>query len=233
MRIYILVLLSIPFFLLIVLPLTLYAALTGNIKPLAKAYTAFIKFGLRFTGVKVVVRGLENIPEPPCIFMANHVSYLDGPLLFITCPHFLRAMVKKSAFSLPLIGPNMTMAGFVKVDRRNFKAAARAVEEALEKLRKGMSFMVFPEGTRTRDGRLQPFKRGGFLMAVRAGVKVVPVAIKGAYEVMPRHKFSIKPGTVEIVYLPPVDASRYSEENLGELMQEVRRRIENELEGKA
>ena len=148
----------------------------------------------------------------------------------VTTPYLLRAMVKKSVFKLPLIGAGMTLAEFVKVDRKNFRAAARTVDEVIEKLKKGISFMIFPEGTRSPDGRLQRFKRGGFLIALRSGVKIVPVAIRGAYEIMPRHRFSIKPGRIEIVYLPPVDPKKYNENEVNQLMEEVRKRIENELE---
>lgn len=230
MRFLLVIFLALPFFLLVTLPLTLYAFVSRDIKPLYEAYKAFIRLGLKITGVKLEVKGLENIPEPPCIFMPNHLSYLDGPILAVTTPYLLRAMVKKSAFKLPLIGTGMTLAEFVKVDRKNFKAAARAVDEVIEKLKKGISFMIFPEGTRSPNGKLQQFKRGGFLIALRSGVKIVPVAIKGAYEVMPRHRFSIKPGKIEIVYLPPVNPEKYNESEVNLLMEEVRKRIENELE---
>lgn len=118
----------------------------------------------RILGLKIEVEGLENVDSlRSYVFMANHLSFLDGPLLFYVIPQRVRVILKKSIFRIPVVGPGMRFVGFVPVDRKRASGGKRSIDEAARMMNgKGYSFLIFPEGTRSRSGQLQPFKRGGF-----------------------------------------------------------------------
>jgi len=132
-------------------------------------------------GIKVDVIGREGIDrKKACIFMANHLSFIDGPLLFWLIPQSVRVLQKKEAFRFPIVGLGMSLVGFVPVDRSGFKSGKRSIDRAEESIRKkGYSFLIFPEGTRSRDGHIQPFRRGAFFLAVNSQTPVIPVSISG------------------------------------------------------
>src|SRR3984885_1608034 len=196
---------------LLVMPwLILWSFLTGNADFMYSVAMKVVRTGVRIMGVRVRVEGASNIPPSVCIFAANHVSNMD-PLAFVPAiPRRVGLLVKSELFRVPILAKAMRMAGFVPVERENREAAAGSVDEALKYLKEGLSFAVYPEGTRSRDGHMLPFKKGTFLMAVRAKVPIVPVSIVGAQDFMRKGEWAVRPGEVSIRYGPTIDASAYS-----------------------
>ncbi len=176
-------------------------------------------------GVKKEVRGLENIPAGQAVvFMANHQSNCDPPALISSLPDLI-VMVKKEFFRVPILGRAMLACGFIPVDRKAPEAARRAVEKAVESIRAGHSILVFPEGTRSPDGRLQKFKRGVFVMAMEAGAPIVPVTISGSRQVMRKGESAMHPGTVRITVHAPVLTQGRTVADRPRIMSEVRRAL--------
>lgn len=180
-----------------------------------------VDFILRIVGIRVHAEGLENIPPGTCIFAANHVSNID-PLAF--APHIPRRvslLLKKELFRIPILSFGMHIAKFISVDRASRQGAADSLKQSVRYLHEGLSFAVYPEGTRSPDGRLQPFKRGAFVMAIQAGVPIVPVSIVGAQKLMRKGEWAIHPGEVIIRFGPAVDTSKYTVATIGELLARV------------
>jgi 1-acyl-sn-glycerol-3-phosphate acyltransferase len=191
-----------------------------------------VRWGCKVVGVRVDVRGLDNVERgKPVVFMPNHVSLLDGPLVATFIPGRLRIIVKKEAFRIPVIGTAMKLVRFIPVDRRGTEAGKAAVARAIAAVKtSGDPFLVFPEGTRSRDGRLQKFRRGGFFLAVESGSAIVPMAVQGTYELMPRGSWAIRAGQARITFLPAVPTTGVRSDDLGGLMERVRASIAGALE---
>lgn len=160
-------------------------------------------------GLKVEVEGLENVdPHQSYVFMANHVSFLDGPLLFYVIPQRVRVILKKSIFRIPVAGLAMRFIGFVPIDKKSISKGKRSIDQAVQAIKeKGYSFLIFPEGTRSHDGKLHQFKRGGFILAVAAQVPIIPITIKGTFELMPRGKIFPRRGKIKVIFHPPVETA--------------------------
>lgn len=201
--------------------LILWSLATGSADFMYGVTMKVVRSGVRIMGIRVRVEGAENIPSGVCIFAANHVSNMD-PLAFVPAiPRRVGLLAKNELFRVPILSQAMRMAKFVPVERENREAAAGSVETALKYLKDGLSFAVYPEGTRSRDGRLLPFKKGAFLMAIRAKVPVVPVSIAGAQDLMRKGDWSVRPGEVTIRFGPPIDSSAYTVEQRGNLLARV------------
>lgn len=175
-------------------------------------------------GIKVELRGLEHIePGMAYIFMANHGSFLDGPMMVTIIPGSVRVILKRSVFDIPILGWAMLHVGFVPVDRKSAGGGKKSIDRAVGLIRdKGYSFLIFPEGTRTLDGSLGRFRRGGFFLALEAGVPILPATIRGTYELMPKGSFSSKRGTVGVEFHAPIPVEGYSRGNMDELVNKVR-----------
>lgn len=184
---------------------------------------------LLVSGVRVAVRGREHVdPGRACIFMANHQSNYDIPVLLGHLPVQFRWLAKAELFRIPLFGPAMRGAGYLPIDRRNHAAAfqsLRSLREAAAKIRAGASIVIFPEGTRSPDGELKSFKKGGFVLALQAGAPIVPVAIRGTREVMPKGSLWIRPGRVTVTIGKPIPVAGGGFPNKEALMEAVRRAI--------
>jgi 1-acyl-sn-glycerol-3-phosphate acyltransferase len=207
----------------------LHAALTRRIGPLYCAGVGGAKLAMRLAGIRVRVEGLENIPAGVCIFVANHTSNADPPAVVAAIPRRVALLAKKEVYRVPVLATALRLGGFVAVDRSNREAARASVEEALERMREGLSFAVFPEGTRSPDGRLRPFKKGSFLMGIRAGVPLVPVSVSGSQRVLPKGSWRIRPGEITVRFHPAVDAAAYSLEQRDELVARVERVVASGL----
>ena len=187
-------------------PGLLYALITGNVMPLYWVASRLGQFGVRLAGVKIEVRGSEHLqPGRNYIFMSNHVSNLDPPVLIPVIPGRCSVLVKKELFRIPILGTGMKVADLVPVDRSDREAAIESVKAAIRVLQQGLHMIVFPEGTRSDDGRLLPFKKGPFHMAMESGVPVVPVTLLGTFESWPKTRFALRPGTATVVFHPPLD----------------------------
>jgi len=208
--------------------LVLYSVLTGNVNPMYHIACALGRFGVQLVGVKIVLRGLENLePGHNYIFMSNHVSNLDPPVLIPSVPGRCSVLVKKELFRVPILGTGMRLAELVPVDRSDRDAAIESVQNAITVLRKGLHMVIFPEGTRSSDGRLLPFKKGPFHLAINSGVPVVPVTLLGSYESWPKHRFAVRSGTVVVVFHPPLNS--HASPDRDALMSAVRDAINSAL----
>jgi 1-acyl-sn-glycerol-3-phosphate acyltransferase len=202
-------------------PLILHCLMTGSPEVMIKLAVAGARFALVICGIKVRVEGLHNIPQGVCIFVANHTSNADPPAVVGSIPRRVALLGKQEAFRVPILGTVLKMGGFVPVDRANSEAAIASVEQAIEHLKGGLSFLIFPEGTRSPDGRLRPFKKGSFVMAIRAQVPIVPVSVVGAHKVMLKGELAVHPGSVTVKFHPPVDVKAYTMKQRDKLVAQV------------
>jgi 1-acyl-sn-glycerol-3-phosphate acyltransferase len=185
-----------------------------------------IGVALILSGTRVVVEGRENLGDARnTVVMPNHASHLDAPVLFHVLGLDFKAVAKKEIFDIPFLGHVLRVAGFIAVDRADRSQSRVALDRAAQALREGNCFLIFPEGTRTRTGELGPFKRGAFVAAIEAGSRIVPAALQGGGELMPRGRFRIRPGTVRLRLLEPLEAGGYSYDDRERLASEVRSRI--------
>jgi 1-acyl-sn-glycerol-3-phosphate acyltransferase len=206
-------------------PLILYAYFTRNVDPLYWAAIKGVMFFVNCVGVHVEVKGLELIPKGTCIFAANHTSSADAPAVVGAIPRRIAILLKRSLFGWPIVGQAFHIAHFIPVDRFNRDSAIESVDKATEALRNGQSFLIYPEGTRSPDGRLQEFKKGTAVMAIKSGVPVVPVACSGAHRIMEKRKLNIHPGTILVEFLDPIDPTKYSLEDREVLIHEIHDRL--------
>jgi len=181
--------------------------------PASAVHQLGIRWGraiLRVAGVRVTVEGAGKLaPGQPYIFAANHQSMFDIPALQGWLGVDFRWLAKKELFQVPLWGRAMRRAGYIPVDRAHGRAALKSLDEAAERISGGTSVIIFPEGTRSRDGKLQPFKTGGIILAIKSGVPVVPMAIIGTHKILPKGRLLAKPGTVRIRLGAPVATKDY------------------------
>ena len=199
------------------IPLLLYTVLVKNPGALYWAGARGTMFFVRAVGVRVHVKGTERIPPGTCLFVANHTSSADAPAVVNAIPRRIAILLKKSLFNWPIVGQAFTLAHFIPVERSKHESAIASLEKAIEAMRDGQSFLIYPEGTRSPYGRLQEFKKGAVVMAIKAGVPIVPVACSGAHHVMEKRSLVIHPGDILVEFLEPIEASRYTFEQREEL----------------
>lgn len=204
------------------LPVIAYSLLSGESDFLYRAGIWGIAASMRLAGVRVRAEGVENIPAGVCVFAANHVSNLDPPAALVGVPRRISFLAKKEVFKVPVVRTAMRLGKIVPVDRADREAAIASVDQAVAVLREGISFFVFPEGTRSGDGALNPFKKGTFAMPIEAGVPVVPVAIRGSRERMPKGKRWAIPGEIVLHFGAPIESAQYSVKDRDKLMERVR-----------
>jgi 1-acyl-sn-glycerol-3-phosphate acyltransferase len=176
--------------------------------------------------IKVTVDGLSRIdPQRPYIYMPNHQSNFDIPVLLGHLTVQFRWLAKMELFKIPIFGHAMRKAGYISIDRKNRESAFKSLAVAAEKIKNGVSVLIFPEGTRSRDGKIQAFKKGGFVMAIDSGVPIVPVTISGTREIMTKGQFRVNSGQIRISIQQPIDTTIYSRDTKEALMERVRRVI--------
>jgi 1-acyl-sn-glycerol-3-phosphate acyltransferase len=211
---------------LLVLPfLWLWTVATGNPELMYGAAMAAVRFAVHLVGIRVRLEGLENIPPQTCIFIANHVSNLDPLALIPRIPRRVGVLIKHNVFRVPILGAGMRLAKFIPVDRGDRESAGTTVPTVTQNLREGRSYAIFGEGTRSPDGRLRPFRKGAFTMAIDARAWIVPVAIAGTMNLMKKGDWAIRPGEVCIRFGQAIDASLYSSQRRAELIA----RVESEI----
>jgi len=183
---------------------------------------------VRLTGVRVETVGLDQFDHSRSyIFMTNHVSNLDPPIQIPLIPRRTSVMVKKELFKTPILGPAMRMASLVPVDRGNRDAGIEAVHAAKTVVQQGLNMTIYVEGHRSFDGKLLPFKKGPFYLAVECGVPVIPITIVGTHYAMPKARFAIKPGPVKVIFHTPIEPKDFGGREC--LMEKVRAAIESGL----
>ncbi|HWF87762.1 MAG TPA: lysophospholipid acyltransferase family protein [Pyrinomonadaceae bacterium] len=189
---------------------------------------------LLLSGVRVKVRGLELLdPKQTYVFVSNHRSYLDTAAMFIYTGRRIGLLAKKELLKVPVLGVGMGFVNVMAIDRTNRESAIRTTEAAARRIKSGVSFAVFVEGTRARPGELLPFKKGAFYMARQAGVPVVPVAIKNSDVLMGKGTAEARSGEIEMVFMRPIDTvGLTSDDDIDRLTTTVRSLIERELQTK-
>lgn len=191
---------------------------------------------LRWSGMKIRVRGMEHIdPRRTYVFISNHRSYLDTAALFGHLGRRIGILAKKELLKVPILGHGMGNVNIMAIDRSNRQRAIETVQAATERIRSGVSFGVFAEGTRARPGKMLPFKKGAFYMAIEAGVPIVPVAMKNTDRLMGKGTGEARAGTIEMVLLPPIETSGPKtdadvEQLIARVHQEIARELERESE---
>jgi len=216
-------------------PALLIARITGK----REAVYPWAMFGaenwLRLSGMKVRVTGLESIdPRGTYVFVSNHRSYLDTATLFRYVGQRIGLLAKKELLKVPILGVGMAYVNVMAIDRSNSESARRTIAAALDRIRSGVSFGVFAEGTRALPGQLLPFKKGAFHLAAQAGVPIVPVAIRNTDVLMGKGTGVARRGTIEMVLLPPVTTSdTLGDEEINALAESVRAMIARALDGSA
>lgn len=178
---------------------------------------------LRLCGVRVRVRGLENVDfSRNYVYVSNHASMFDIPVIVSSVPDQIRIIYKKELEVIPFFGWGLKFGSYIGIDRGRGSKALRSLDSAVEKIRRGASVLMYAEGTRTLNGKLQQFKRGAFNLALRAGTPVVPLTVNGSFTILPKHSMNVRPGNVELVLGIPVPVPRGDgKEAELELMQDV------------
>ena len=213
------------------IPVLLVSALFG----LRDAFLAYgcwmMRVGRFILGIDVEAAGLNRIDRgTPYIFMCNHLSFLDAPLLMTVLDRAARVIVKRFVFRIPVLGLGMRFSGYVPLDKEGAGAGRKSIARAAQLIKeKRYSFLIYPEGARSWDGKLLPFRRGGFFLALETGVPIVPVSIKGTYELMPRGQWLVRKGSVKITFHEPVPVTGLTVETIPELMEKVRTTVSSGL----
>jgi 1-acyl-sn-glycerol-3-phosphate acyltransferase len=200
--------------------LILWTLVTGRPDLMYRLSMNFVRFADRLAGMRVRVEGLENIPLGACIFAANHASNLDPLALMPFVARRLSIFAKRELFRIPIFAAGIRLAGFIRVDRSGREATA-IIATAVRLLKEGLSLVIFPEGTRSPDGRLRRFRKGAFALAIEAGVPIVPVSIAGTHRVLRRGDWVVRPGEVTIRFGPAVDALTYAAADRSKLLARV------------
>jgi len=203
--------------------------LTGNVMPLYRGTRFMLSSSCWMAGVRFHTEGLERIPrDRACIFMSNHVSNLDPPALISLIPGRTSAFMKRSLMELPVLGTGFRQGDFIAVDRKGSPAAAQQSVSAAERvLAKGVHMTTFVEGTRSPDGRMLPFKKGPFFLAMASGAPIVPVSIHGTETIMRKGSSRMYPGIAHVVFHAPIDPAAFATRE--ELTQAVREAIASGL----
>jgi len=195
---------------------------------------AWAKSILFVSGIHVHINGLENLNVGgSCILMPNHQSNFDIPVLLGCLPVQFRWLAKAELFKIPIFGRGMRGCGYISIDRSNRKSAFKSLTEAATKIRNGVSVLIFPEGTRSWDGKILPFKKGGFVLSVDAGVPIVPIVIFNTWSIMHKGTLLVRRRSVRMDILAPIPTSGYTRKTKDDLMDTVRNTICNAFEEKS
>jgi 1-acyl-sn-glycerol-3-phosphate acyltransferase len=178
---------------------------------------------LSLSNIRVTVKGISNLkPGRSYIFMANHMSNFDIPILQAYLPVQFTWLAKAELYKIPIFGYAMKRAGYISIERSDRKSAIESLNKAAKTIRDGVSVIIFPEGTRSRTNNVQPFKKGGFFLALDSGVPIIPVIIHGTGQIMPKKKMLITPGNVTLEIAKPINSSDYTRKTKDDLMKKVR-----------
>lgn len=182
-------------------------------------------------GIRVAVKGMEHLePDRSYIFMANHQSNFDIPVLLGRLPAQFRWLAKVELFKIPVFGSAMKGCGYISIDRSDRKRAFASLAQAAKTIRTGTAVMIFPEGTRSKDGKIKGFKKGGFVLSVDAGVPIVPILLKGTFEIMPKGSLVVRRRPVTMTICPPIETADYTRKTKDQLIEKVRTTMMSQLE---
>jgi len=185
------------------------------------------------SGVKVEINGVDTIQkEKSYVYIPNHLSFFDIFALLAYLPVDFKFILKEELMHIPILGWAMRRAGYISIDRSSPAKARRTINQAIDKIKNGASIVIFAEGTRSKDGHLQPLKRGAFQLAIASGSPIVPVAIKGTNKIMPKGSFRIKKGFIKIQFGRPIETIHYKRQTIPDLMERVAGSLRTMLEEK-
>ena len=201
---------------------SVFGSYSKIINYLAKFWTRSILFS---AGVKLVIEGLEKVDKNKSyIFIGNHQSHFDVMAVFSVLPLKARFMAKKELYKIPLFGWALAATGTIKIDRSNREKSIVSMNNALERIKQGVSIAIFAEGTRSKDGSIKEFKKGGFVLAIKGDIPIVPVSVSGSRFILPKHSLKVKPGKIKMVFSDPINTRKYSyqdREKLSELTRSI------------
>ncbi|RPI71019.1 MAG: 1-acyl-sn-glycerol-3-phosphate acyltransferase [Desulfobacteraceae bacterium] len=188
--------------------------------------------GILWAGrVKVLVQGLENIQKgAPYILMANHQSFFDIFSLLAKLPVDFKFILKKELLSIPVFGYCMKRAGYIAINRKDSRTAIKSIEDTVTRIQNGTSILIFPEGTRSSEGQLQDFKKGGFHLALKSGCAILPIGINQSYKIMSKGSFLVNPGRFYMKVGKPIEVKEYQKQDLSALILHVRNTIAGLME---
>ncbi len=206
------------------------AIIFGLFNPYSKIVDGIIRLWakgiLKVAGVKVVVHGQEKLrKDQPYIFISNHQGAFDILAGVVAIPTTMRFVAKKELFRIPIFAQGMRAVGMIPIDRGNSEQARKSLEEAAKTLQNGVSVLIFPEGTRSLDGNIKPFKKGGFVLALKSGLPIMPMVFTGSLNILRKKSIKVHKGTIHVYFLDEVDVSQYSFEHRNELVKNVRQQI--------
>ncbi len=212
------------------IPLSIIALVSTPIDRSGRTFHAMSRYWAKIIlwlfGIKVRARGTENIePERRYVYISNHASMFDIPAVVTGIPDDIRFVLKKELTRIPIWGWALKYGHYIVIDRGKARDAIKSLEEAGMRMRQGASVILFAEGTRTRDGKLQPFKRGAISLAVKAGIPVIPVTINNTFKILPKGSWHVKPTDIELVLEKPIPTDRFTgregEQQLSQLVREA------------
>ena len=206
---------------------TVVALLRSNSPAIDRLIRFWARAIVRTSGITLRAENVDRLdPDRRYVLVANHHSYLDIPSLFVAFPHSIRFMAKASLFRIPVFGRAIKQAGFIPVDRKNRRQAIRSFDLAADRIRKGNTVVIFPEEARSREWTMKPFQRGAFLLAIKGGLPIVPVAICGTFDALPATRLTLRPGPVTIRVGEPIETTGLAVSAKESLMEESRAAIE-------
>jgi 1-acyl-sn-glycerol-3-phosphate acyltransferase len=187
---------------------SVFGSYSKIINYLAKFWTRSILFA---AGVKLVIEGLEKVDRNKSyIFIGNHQSHFDVMAVFSALPLTARFMAKKELYKIPLFGWALAATGTIRIDRSNREKSIASMNNALERIKQGVSIAIFAEGTRSDDGNIKEFKKGGFVLAIKGGIPIVPLSVSGSRFILRKHSLKVTPGKIKMVFSDPIDTAKYS-----------------------
>jgi 1-acyl-sn-glycerol-3-phosphate acyltransferase len=203
--------------------------LLRDIRPIYRVARWVLRAVARLAGVRVEIRGSDPWRMPqPSVYLCNHTSNVDPPIAFLCLPR-VSIMGKEVVFRAPLFGYALRLADFIAVNRRDPDSRRKALEAGIAVLRKGISLLIFPEGTRSPDGRLLPFRPGPFTMAIEAQAPVAPITMLGARDIMPKGAWWIRPGRVTLIFHEPISTRGLTQADREDVMRRARAAIASAL----
>ena len=211
-------------------PAMLWTGISGNSALIYSLARFCIRAAGWMCGVRVSVQGRDKISHGTTyVFLSNHQGNFDGPVLLYAVPRNWKALIKKEMMSLPVLSLTMRQVQFVPVERTNPKKARAAIDLGARLLKEGHSFIAFPEGTRSRDGRLGEFKKGAFIMAIKAQVSIIPVTIRNSARIQPPGDYRIHPGRIDVIFHDPIATQGMTIDSRDDLIRQTRNAIESAL----
>jgi len=186
----------------------------GIFKTYSDPINNFIRFWartiLRISGIQVEIIGIENVNSGvPTVFLSNHGSLFDILAAIYTIPGTVRFIAKKELFRIPIFAQGMKLAGMIKIDRGDSAKARETINEAIGIMKKGVSVIIFPEGTRSREGNIKPFKKGGVILAINGKFQIIPMAISGSFHIMKKNSLHLRKGKIKVHFIEPIQTENY------------------------